>query len=75
MTPPTEDLPVILPHLTHDQIAAQREEWRVSVASIAKTLVRLHQELTTNQQQEIALNGAIQACDVFLKKLTPQTTT
>lgn len=57
--------------LTREYIEQQRQEWQSSVNALKETIARLSKEQTQAQQQEIALNGAIQACDVFLKKFPP----
>ena len=55
--------------LTRNDIELQRAEWHRASEQAADAIRRLSQQLTTAQQQEIALNGAIQAADAFLSKI------
>ena len=55
--------------LTRNDIELQRAEWQQASEQAADAIRRLSQQLTTAQQQEIALNGAIQAADAFLSKI------
>lgn len=55
--------------LSREQLEAQKAEWTSAAQSAKQRLEELVQEANKVQQQLIALDGAIQGCDVMLKKL------
>lgn len=59
--------------LSKEQLDAQKEEWISAVQSVKQRLDELAQESGKLQAQLIALQGAVEGCDVLLKKLETDT--
>lgn len=55
--------------LSKEQLESQKAEWTAAADSTRQRLEELSREGAKLQQQLIALDGAIQGCDVLLQKL------
>lgn len=64
------DTTVVSTAVTSEVIITRRDEWKAAVETSRKELERLGQETFKLQQQIVALDGAIQACEVLLKEPT-----
>lgn len=57
--------------ITREQVEERKTQWITSVQTAQQRGQELSQELTRINEQLAQLNGAIQACDVFLQGVTP----
>lgn len=55
--------------LDRETIEAQRQEWLDTAEQLRERLLAMNEEVNKIQQQLMALEGANQACQVFLARL------
>ncbi len=56
--------------LDRDGITAHRDVWVRDIEATRSRVVALEKEIVEMKSQELALSGALQACDIFLKQLS-----
>lgn len=60
---------IVVNGLKQNDVEDQKKVWMTGLTEVRQKIASLNEELAQLQRQALALEGAVQACDVFSQKI------
>jgi hypothetical protein len=68
-SPTSEEIAATVLYVSQADIEQSKADWSAQLAKVRETIQALSREITAAQHQELALDGALQACDALIQKV------